>query len=134
MREMRNVNEFDSTYVNYRQLALLCDLMTPRGSLMAISRRGINRGDTAALMRCSFEETDEILMEADVVGEKDDCHGAAENIMFGQMTPMGMGPFEVALDMDTPKDVIVDRRLPEQSRLAAPADGSTTPGQVAMSL
>jgi len=69
-RELRGVIEFDGFYVNYRHLALLCDLMTHRGMLMAITRHGINCADTGALMRCSFEETVEILMEAASVGEK----------------------------------------------------------------
>ncbi|KAF9261934.1 beta and beta-prime subunits of DNA dependent RNA-polymerase [Marasmius fiardii PR-910] len=132
MKELRNVIEFDGSYVNYRHLALLCDLMTHRGTLMAITRHGINRADTGALMRCSFEETVEILMEAAAVGEKDDCHGIAENVMFGQMAPMGTGAFEVALDIDMLKDAIVDHRLPVQSMLAAQVDGGMTPGQVAM--
>ncbi|OAX40478.1 beta and beta-prime subunits of DNA dependent RNA-polymerase [Rhizopogon vinicolor AM-OR11-026] len=132
MRELRGVIEFDGSYVNYRHLALLCDLMTHRGSLMAITRHGINRADTGALMRCSFEETVEILMEAAAVGEKDDCHGIAENVMFGQLAPMGTGAFDVALDIDMLKDAIVDHRLPVQNMLAAQADGGMTPGQVAM--
>ena len=132
MKELRGVIEFDGSYVNYRHLALLCDLMTHRGTLMAITRHGINRADTGALMRCSFEETVEILMEAAAVGEKDDCHGIAENVMFGQMAPMGTGSFEVALDIDMLKDAIVDHRLPVQSMLAAQVDGGMTPGQVAM--
>ncbi|KAJ6577080.1 DNA-directed RNA polymerase II, subunit 1 [Mycena sp. CBHHK59/15] len=132
LRELRGVIEFDGSYVNYRHLALLCDLMTHRGTLMAITRHGINRADTGALMRCSFEETVEILMDAAAVGEKDDCHGVAENVMFGQMAPMGTGAFEVALDIDMLKDAIVDHRLPVQSMLAAQADGGMTPGQVAM--
>ncbi|TFK57734.1 beta and beta-prime subunits of DNA dependent RNA-polymerase [Heliocybe sulcata] len=132
MKELRGVIEFDGSYVNYRHLALLCDLMTHRGTLMAITRHGINRADTGALMRCSFEETVEILMEAAAVGEKDDCHGIAENVMFGQMAPMGTGAFDVALDIDMLKDVIVDHRLPVQNMLAAQVDGGMTPGQVAM--
>ena len=91
VKELRSVIEFDSSYVNYRHLALLCDLMTHRGSLMAITQHSINRTDTGALMRCSFEETVEVLMEAATVGEKDDCHGVAENVMFRQMAPMGTG-------------------------------------------
>lgn len=132
MKELRSVIEFDGSYVNFRHLALLCDLMTQRGSLMAITRHGINRADTGALMRCSFEETVEILMEAAAVGEKDDCHGIAENVMFGQMAPMGTGAFEVALDIDMLKDAIVDHSLPVQSMLAAQLDDGMTPGQVAM--
>ncbi|CAL1696999.1 unnamed protein product [Somion occarium] len=133
MKELRGVIEFDGSYVNYRHLALLCDLMTHRGTLMAITRHGINRADTGALMRCSFEETVEILMEAAAVGEKDDCHGIAENVMFGQMAPMGTGAFDIALDIDMLKDVIVDHRIPVHANmLAAPVDGGMTPGQVAM--
>ncbi|THH07234.1 hypothetical protein EW146_g9383 [Bondarzewia mesenterica] len=132
MKELRGVIEFDGSYVNYRHLALLCDLMTHRGHLMAITRHGINRADTGALMRSSFEETVEILMEAAAVGERDDCHGIAENVMFGQMAPMGTGAFEVALDIDMLKDVIVDSNLPMQSMLAAHVEEGMTPGQVAM--
>ena len=55
--EMFNVISFDGSYVNYRHLALLCDVMTAKGHLMAITRHGINRQETGALARCSFEET-----------------------------------------------------------------------------
>jgi DNA-directed RNA polymerase II subunit RPB1 len=58
-------------------------------------------------------------MEAAAVGEKDDCHGVAENVVFGQMAPMGTGAFEVTLDIDMLKDAIVDHRLPVQSMLTA---------------
>ncbi|KAE9393327.1 beta and beta-prime subunits of DNA dependent RNA-polymerase [Gymnopus androsaceus JB14] len=132
LKELRGVIEFDGSYVNYRHLAILCDLMMHRGSLMAITRHGINHADTGALMRCSFEETVEILMEAAAVGEKDDCHGVAENVMFGQMAPMGTGAFDAALDIDMLKDAIVDHRLPVQSMMAAQMDGGMTPGQVTM--
>ncbi|TFK28353.1 RNA polymerase II large subunit [Coprinopsis marcescibilis] len=132
MKEMRAVIEFDGSYVNYRHLGLLCDVMTHRGHLTPITRHGINRADTGALMRCSFEETVEILLEAAAVGEKDDCQGVAENVLFGQMAFMGTGAFDVALDIDMLKDAIVDHRLPVQSMLAAQIDGAMTPGQVAI--
>ncbi|KAG0260993.1 DNA-directed RNA polymerase II subunit rpb1 [Actinomortierella ambigua] len=98
LKELRGVIEFDGSYVNYRHLALLCDVMTHRGHLMAITRHGINRAETGALMRCSFEETVEILMEAAAVGELDDCRGVAENIMLGQLAPLGTGEFDLLLD------------------------------------
>ncbi|KAF7371316.1 DNA-directed RNA polymerase subunit [Mycena sanguinolenta] len=127
LRELRGVIESDASYVNYRHLALLCDLMTHRGTLMPITRHGINRADTGALMRCSFEETVEVLMEAAAVGEKDDCHGIAENIMFGQMAPMGTGAFEVALDMSILKDTIIDHGgLLGESMLPTQSDNGRT--------
>ncbi|KAI0242607.1 DNA-directed RNA polymerase II core subunit rpo21 [Massospora cicadina] len=98
LKELRNVIEFDGSYVNYRHLALLCDVMTTRGSLLAITRHGINRTDSGALMRCSFEETVEILMDAAAVGEFDDCKGISENIILGQVAPLGSGAFDVLLD------------------------------------
>ncbi|CAG8507263.1 425_t:CDS:2 [Diversispora eburnea] len=100
LRELRSVIEFDGSYVNYRHLALLCDVMTSRGHLMAITRHGINRAETGALMRCSFEETVEILIEAAAAGEIDDCKGVAENIMLGQVAPLGTGEFDIYLDQE----------------------------------
>ena len=42
-QELATVIEFDSTYVNYRHLALLCEVMCQKGYLMAITRHGVNR-------------------------------------------------------------------------------------------
>jgi DNA-directed RNA polymerase II subunit RPB1 len=44
--ELRAVISFDGSYVNYRHLAVLCDTMTYKGHLMAITRHGINHNDT----------------------------------------------------------------------------------------
>jgi len=55
------VIEFDGSYVNYRHLAILCEVMTCRGHFMAITRHGINRTDHGPLQQCSFEETVDIL-------------------------------------------------------------------------
>ncbi|RUP44083.1 hypothetical protein BC936DRAFT_149965 [Jimgerdemannia flammicorona] len=137
LAELRKVIEFDGSYVNYRHLALLCDVMTNRGHLMAITRHGINRAETGALMRCSFEETVEILMEAAAVGELDDCRGVAENIMLGQIAPLGTGEFDVLLDEDMLKTVVVDPRANMNMGMAdgsstyapySPRPGSMTPG------
>ncbi|KAK6461333.1 DNA-directed RNA polymerase II largest subunit [Scheffersomyces coipomensis] len=97
-KEILNVIAFDGSYVNYRHMALLVDVMTSRGHLMAITRHGINRSDTGALMRCSFEETVEILLEAGAAAELDDCRGISENVMLGQMAPLGTGSFDVMVD------------------------------------
>ncbi|KAF8444250.1 DNA-directed RNA polymerase II, largest subunit [Kalaharituber pfeilii] len=110
LRELRNVLAFDGSYVNERHLALLVDVMTARGHLMAITRHGINRADTGALMRCSFEETVEILLEAAAAGELDDCRGVSENIMLGQLAPLGTGEFQVYLDESMLSDVVIDNR------------------------
>ncbi|KAK6963030.1 DNA-directed RNA polymerase II subunit RPB1 [Biomphalaria glabrata] len=99
-REMNHVISFDGSYVNYRHLALLCDVMTSKGHLMAITRHGINRQETGALARCSFEETVDILMEAASHAEIDPMKGVSENIMLGQLAKIGTGCFELLLDAE----------------------------------
>ena len=134
LKEIRNVIEFDGSYVNYRHLALLVDIMTSQGTLMAITRHGINRTNQGALMRCTFEETVEILMEAASMGDMDDCKGVGQNVLLGQMAPMGTGSFELNLDVDMLKDVVVNRDQSYAnlwaSRLGMDNDdmGSRTPG------
>ena len=104
VNEVRNVIAFDGNYVNYRHLAILVDIMTFRGYLMPIDRHGINRVDTGPLLRCSFEETCEILFDAAAFAEKDDLNGVTENIMLGQMTPCGSGLIDLFLDDEVLKE------------------------------
>ncbi|KAG2562256.1 DNA-directed RNA polymerase II subunit RPB1-like [Panicum virgatum] len=104
--ELRVVISFDGSYVNYRHLAILCDTMTYRGHLMAITRHGINRNDTGPLMRCSFEETVDILLDAAAYSESDYLKGVTENIMLGQLAPIGTGGFTLFLNDQMLKQVI----------------------------
>jgi len=131
MQELTQVLAFDGSYVNHRHLALLVDVMTYRGSIAAVTRHGINRADTGALMRCSFEETVEILLEAAAVGELDDCHGISENVMLGQMAPMGTGHFDVLLDPKMLETVISDNSrmglMPGMTIKGTQLEGAATP-------
>lgn len=65
---------------------------------MAITRHGINRTNMGPLMKCSFEETVEILMDAAIYNETDHMLSVSENIIFGQMVPIGTGAFDVFMD------------------------------------
>jgi DNA-directed RNA polymerase II subunit RPB1 len=98
LKETRKVIEFDGSYVNYRHLSMLVDIMTNSGEIMAISRHGINRTQAGALSRASFEETVELLLDAASSAELDDCKGVSENIMLGQLAPVGTGGFGIVLD------------------------------------
>lgn len=77
MREIRSVIESGGSYINHRHLALLCDAMAHKGQIMAVTRHGINKTNAGPLMRCSFEQTVDILMDAAVTGEIDDIRGPA---------------------------------------------------------
>ncbi|WVZ87672.1 LOW QUALITY PROTEIN: hypothetical protein U9M48_034276 [Paspalum notatum var. saurae] len=82
---------FNGSYVNYRHLTILCDTMTNRGHLMALARHGVDRNDTGPLMRCSFEGTADILLDAAAYAESDHLKGVTENIMLGQLAPISTG-------------------------------------------
>ena len=73
---------------------------------MSITRHGINRNETGPLMRCSFEETVDILLEAAAFAERDGMTGVSENIMLGQFCPVGTGEFGVHLNEEMLKDAI----------------------------
>ncbi|XP_055852491.1 DNA-directed RNA polymerase II subunit RPB1-like [Episyrphus balteatus] len=99
-KEMNTVLQFYGLYVNHRHLSLLCDVMTAKGHLMAITRHGINRQNVGALMRCSFEETVDVLLDASAHAEIDHLRGVSENIIMGQLPRMGTGCFDILLDSE----------------------------------
>ena len=105
-REVTNAISFDGSYVNYRHMAMLCDIMTSRGHLMAITRHGVNRQDVGCMMRCSFEETVDILMTAAAAAEVDPLTGVSENIMLGQQIPGGTGCFKLVLNVEKCKEAM----------------------------
>merc|ERR1719388_696502 len=129
MTVLRNVIEFDGSYVNYRHVAILCDVMTYRGHLMAITRHGINRQDTGPLMRCSFEETVDILMAAGEFAEKDDLRGVSENIMLGQLGPVGTAEFGLYLNEKMLRDAIELDFEGMEGQTWSPGGGGRTPGR-----
>ncbi|KAJ3217845.1 DNA-directed RNA polymerase II subunit rpb1, partial [Chytriomyces hyalinus] len=94
--------------INYRHLVLLVEVMTHRGGIMSITRHGINRTDAGPLMKCTFEQTVDILLDAAVHGEKDGIRGVAESVLVGAVAKMGTGAVDILLD---------DSRLFHQSRV-----------------
>ncbi|PGH06206.1 hypothetical protein AJ79_06594 [Helicocarpus griseus UAMH5409] len=129
LRELTQVLAFDGSYVNHRHLALLVDVMTSRGFLMAVTRHGINRADTGALMRCSFEETVEILLDAAAFAELDDCRGVSENLILGQLAPAGTGEFDVYLDQNMLMGVVSSNAglVTGDGKASLLGDGAATP-------
>mmetsp|Transcript_37156 Transcript_37156/g.54662 ORF Transcript_37156/g.54662 Transcript_37156/m.54662 type:complete len:1762 (+) Transcript_37156:503-5788(+) len=115
LSELRNVISFDGSYVNYRHLACLVDVMTMHGHLMAIDRHGINRVESGPLLRCSFEETVDMLMDAAMFAEEEVLRGVTENIMMGQLAQVGTGQIDLLLDeqkvVRSAVEVVVDDGL-----------------------
>ena len=106
LREIRAVIESGGSYISYRHAAMLVDVMTFRGYIMSITRHGFNRVNTGPLMRCSFEESVEILVDAAAFAETDRVLGVSEAVMLGQLARLGTGAFDVMLDAEAMKSAI----------------------------
>jgi DNA-directed RNA polymerase beta' subunit len=89
---------FNASSVNYRHIAMLCDIMTNQGIIMSIDRHGINRGTNGPLAKCSFEEAVDQLQKAAIHGDRDNVAGVSANIMMGQVPPSGTGDSTLILD------------------------------------
>ena len=82
--EITEVMEFDSTYINYHHISLLCDRMTCNDKMVSIFRHGINNDDIGPIAKASFEETPEMFLKAARHAELDPMRGVSANIMCGQ--------------------------------------------------
>ena len=98
--EISDVIEFDSTYINYHHLSLLCDRMTCKDKMVSIFRHGINNDDIGPIAKASFEETPEMFLKAARHAELDSMRGVSANVMCGQEGYFGTSAFQVMLDLD----------------------------------
>lgn len=93
--QMKAVVSFDGTYVDDRHILMIVDSICRGGSIMPLNRHGINRTETSPLMRCSFEETTDILCEAAGFAQAENARGVSTCIMTGQTPHMGTGTVDV---------------------------------------
>ena len=98
--ELTEVIEFDSTYINYHHLSLLCDRMTCSNKMISVFRHGINNDNIGPIAKASFEETPEQFLKAARHGELDNLRGVSANVMCGQNGYFGTGAFKVMLDVN----------------------------------
>ena len=104
--EITDIFEQSSSYVNYRHIALLSDVVTNKGILMSIDRHGINKSDRGPLAKCSFEETSDIIAKAAIFGEVDNMNGVSANIMLGQETKCGTGFIDILFDEEKNTEIM----------------------------
>ena len=98
--EISEVIEFDSTYINYHHLSILCDRMTCNDNMVSIFRHGINNDNIGPIAKASFEETPEMFLKAARHAELDTMRGVSANVMCGQEGYFGTSAFQVMLDLD----------------------------------
>lgn len=100
LREAKATLDEQGLYVDIRHLMLVADIMTKDGVPKPIGRYGIAGEKPSVLARANFEETKKHLRNAAIYGEVDELRGTIENVIIGQLIPMGTGMVELVADLE----------------------------------
>lgn len=98
IREAQNVLTEQGLEVDLRHLLVMADLMCNTGSIRQIGRHGISGEKVSVLARAAFEVTIKQLIEASMLGEEENLQGIPENVIIGQIIPVGTGGIELMMD------------------------------------
>ena len=71
--------------------------MTSKGEIKPIGRYGLSGAKSSVLARSNFEETVKHLVDASIIGEKDELKGIVENIIIGKTAKVGSGLVELKM-------------------------------------
>ena len=91
INEMYDTLEGAGLEVDIRHLLTVADVMTSEGNFRAIGRHGVSGTKHSILARSAFEVTVTHLLQAGVIGERDELSGVTENIIVGQPVSLGTG-------------------------------------------
>ncbi|MHA2296914.1 MAG: DNA-directed RNA polymerase subunit A'' [Candidatus Hodarchaeales archaeon] len=97
VREAMQVLEEQGLEVDIRHIILVADLMTQHGNLRQIGRHGISGEKESVLAKASFEVTVKHLLESAAYGKLDQLRGITENVIIGQIIPVGTGTVELIM-------------------------------------
>ncbi|MBI2970793.1 MAG: DNA-directed RNA polymerase subunit A'' [Candidatus Aenigmarchaeota archaeon] len=100
LKEAKETLDEQGLDVDIRHLMLLADTMTFDGEVKAIGRYGVSGKKASVLAKANFEETKKHLINASFYGESDTLDGVIENILLGQIAPIGTGMVELTIDME----------------------------------
>jgi DNA-directed RNA polymerase subunit A" len=100
IKESQKVLEQQGLDVDQRHLIMLSDLMCVEGSIQSIGRHGISGSKSSVFARAAFEVTVNQLLDAGLYGEEERLLGIPENVIIGQVVPMGTGRVKVQFDLD----------------------------------
>ena len=102
IREAMNVLREQGMDVDIRHIVLVADMMTTDGSISQIGRHGISGSKNSALARAAFEVTIKHLLGAGIAGTKDPLRGITENVILGQLIPLGTGSIDLLMNPQAP--------------------------------
>ncbi len=100
IREAQKVLEQQGLDVDLRHLLILSDLMCYSGTIQSIGRHGISGSKSSVFARAAFEVTVNQLLDAGLYGEEERLLGIPENVIIGQLSPIGTGRTKIMFDLD----------------------------------
>jgi DNA-directed RNA polymerase III subunit RPC1 len=95
MNEIQYTMKSHGMSIDQRHVKLLADCMTASGTVLGITRFGIQKMRSSTLMLASFEMTVEHLFDAAIHSRRDDIVGVSERIIMGIPIPLGTGLFRM---------------------------------------
>jgi len=102
IKEAMSVLDEQGMDVDIRHIILVADMMTADGTIRQIGRHGISGSKNSALARAAFEVTVNHLLNAGISGTRDPLRGITENVILGQLIPLGTGAIELLM---TPRPI-----------------------------
>lgn len=94
--------------INYQHISLLVDLMASSGTLIPITRHGMNRLDNDPLAKASFETPIDQLISSAIFNDKNKMNSTSSRIMAGMNIQSGTGMCDIMLDIDQIMQSTVD--------------------------
>jgi len=100
VREVKNTLDEQGLDVDIRHILLVADTMTFSGTPEPIGRYGVAGLKPSVLARANFEETKKHLSLAGFYGLRDELKGVVENVMIGNVVPVGTGFVNLVFDFE----------------------------------
>jgi len=97
INEIVGVLEDQGLDVDIRHILLVADIMTRTGRVRQVGRHGVSGEKPSVLARAAFEVTVKHLLEGAARGEIDELKGVTENVIVGQIIPLGTGMVELLM-------------------------------------
>ena len=98
IEEIMGVLQEQGLDVDIRHVYLVADIMTHTGRVRQIGRHGVSGEKESILARAAFEMTTKHLFEAAAQGKTDYLRGVTENVIVGQIVPVGTGAVELYIN------------------------------------
>ncbi len=110
IKEAQKVLEQQGLDVDLRHLLILAELMCHTGTIQSIGRHGISGAKSSVFARAAFEVTVNQLLDAGLYGEEERLLGIPENVIIGQVCPIGTGRPQIMFDLDANLKILKQKR------------------------